>query len=145
MVTMEIMRSITFEAGHWLPFVPTGHKCGTAHGHTYTIKVWVAGALDEESGWVVDFAELDESLASLRGALDHSMLNQVDGLGNPTAENLARHVFHNVKVEGFPVVCIEIHEGAHGVVRYVPQPPQITSIGAVAGPRDRGIVEAKRG
>lgn len=114
---MEVMRSITFEAAHWLPLVPKGHKCGTAHGHTYTINVWVSGPVDPETGWVVDFAELDKCLAGIREDLDHKMLNQVVGLVNPTAENLANYVDERFDVPGFPTSCIEIHEGAHGVVR----------------------------
>jgi len=38
----------------------------------------------------MDFAEIDEHVAPLVRALDHQVLNEIEGLGNPTSELLAR-------------------------------------------------------
>jgi 6-pyruvoyltetrahydropterin/6-carboxytetrahydropterin synthase len=40
---MELAKTYRFEAAHWLPHVPEGHKCGRPHGHSYEISVHVAG------------------------------------------------------------------------------------------------------
>jgi 6-pyruvoyltetrahydropterin/6-carboxytetrahydropterin synthase len=32
---MGIFKVFTIEAAHRLPYLPTGHKCGRLHGHTF--------------------------------------------------------------------------------------------------------------
>ncbi|HCH32999.1 MAG TPA: 6-carboxytetrahydropterin synthase QueD, partial [Oceanospirillaceae bacterium] len=32
---MEIYKDFSFDSAHFLPNVPTGHKCGRLHGHTF--------------------------------------------------------------------------------------------------------------
>ena len=90
---MEIFREFTFEAAHRLPHVPAGHKCGRLHGHSYRAEVHVAGPVDEAAGWVVDFADIKAAWAPLDDLLDHHYLNEVDGLANPTSENVARWIW----------------------------------------------------
>jgi len=87
---MEAYREFGFEAAHVLPNVEAGHKCGRLHGHSYRVRVYVAGPVDPASGMVVDFAEIAAACEPLRSQLDHYYLNEVDGLENPTSENLAR-------------------------------------------------------
>ena len=85
----RLERSYRFEAAHFLPKVPPGHKCARMHGHSYQIEVAIEGEIDPERGWVVDFAAIDEHAAPLVRALDHQILNELDGLANPTSELLA--------------------------------------------------------
>lgn len=86
---MELFREFTFEAAHRLPKVPAGHKCARLHGHSFRVEIRVRGAVDPELGWVMDFAELKAAFAPLHDQLDHTYLNEVPGLENPTSENLA--------------------------------------------------------
>lgn len=85
----QLERSYRFEAAHFLPKVPTGHKCARMHGHSYQVQVVIEGDVDPERGWVVDFAEIDEHAAPLVKRLDHQVLNEIEGLANPTSELLA--------------------------------------------------------
>ena len=94
--TTEIFREFTFEAAHRLPNVPEGHKCARLHGHSYRIEVRVGGEVGEESGWVVDFAELTTAFKPIHAVLDHYYLNEVPGLENPTSENLARWIWERL-------------------------------------------------
>ncbi len=89
---MEIFREFTFEAAHRLPRVPEGHKCGRLHGHSYRVEIRVGGPVSEETGWVMDFADIAAAFAPLHDRLDHRYLNEVEGLENPTSENLARWI-----------------------------------------------------
>jgi 6-pyruvoyltetrahydropterin/6-carboxytetrahydropterin synthase len=86
----RLERSYRFEAAHFLPKVPAGHKCARMHGHSYRIDVVIEGDVDEERGWVMDFAEIDEHAQPLVRRLDHQVLNEIEGLANPTSELLAR-------------------------------------------------------
>lgn len=85
----DVVRSFTFEAAHRLPHVPPDHKCARLHGHSFRVAVTVSGPLGEESGWVMDFADIKEAWQPLHGLLDHHYLNDVEGLENPTSELLA--------------------------------------------------------
>lgn len=86
---MELFTEFRFEAAHRLPNVPEGHKCARLHGHSFRAEVHVAGPVDPQTGWVMDFADIRAACVPLREALDHRYLNDVDGLANPTSENLA--------------------------------------------------------
>lgn len=85
----RLERTFRFEAAHFLPRVPEGHKCARMHGHSYQVDVVIEGEIHPETGWLVDFAEIDEKVSPLIRRLDHQILNEVDGLGNPTSELLA--------------------------------------------------------
>lgn len=90
---MEVFRVFQIEAAHWLPNVPEGHKCSRLHGHSFRVEVHVRGEVGQDSGWVMDFADLGKAFRPLFEQLDHYCLNDIEGLSNPTSENLARWVW----------------------------------------------------
>jgi 6-pyruvoyltetrahydropterin/6-carboxytetrahydropterin synthase len=94
---MQIYKEFTFEAAHLLPNVPTGHKCGRLHGHSFMVRVHIDGQVDAHSGWVMDFADLKASFKPIYDRLDHYYLNDIPGLENPTSENLARWIWQQLK------------------------------------------------
>lgn len=98
---VEVFKEYRFEAAHRLPAVPDGHPCGRLHGHGYRVVVSVRGPVDDTSGWVVDFAVLDRAFAPIAERLDHVTLNEVEGLANPTCENIARWIWQRL-VEDVP-------------------------------------------
>lgn len=93
---MEIFKQFTIEAAHRLPHVPEGHKCGRLHGHSFHIEIRVTGELDPATGWVMDFADIKAAFAPLFEQLDHNYLNDVEGLENPTSEQLARWIWQHL-------------------------------------------------
>ena len=92
----RITKAFTFDSAHWLPNVPEGHKCGRLHGHTYKVTLAVEGDLDPTLGWIVDFGDLKDIWKPLEKRLDHFCLNDIEGLENPTAENMARWIFEEL-------------------------------------------------
>jgi len=94
---MEIFKEFTVEAAHRLPFVPEGHKCARLHGHSFRIAVYVGGAVDGKLGWVMDFADIKAAWRPVFELLDHRYLNDVEGLENPTSENLARWIWNRLR------------------------------------------------
>lgn len=93
---MEIFKQFTFEAAHRLPHVPKNHKCARLHGHSYQVAVHVEGDIDDEAGWVMDFADITCAMRPVLAQLDHYYLNEVDGLENPTSEVVARWIWARV-------------------------------------------------
>ncbi|HLK58129.1 MAG TPA: 6-carboxytetrahydropterin synthase QueD [Chthonomonadaceae bacterium] len=94
---MEIFKEFTFEAAHRLPNVPSGHKCARLHGHSFRVGIHVQGSVGAETGWVMDFADIQTAFRPIYEQLDHYYLNEIAGLENPTSENLARWIWQRLK------------------------------------------------
>jgi 6-pyruvoyltetrahydropterin/6-carboxytetrahydropterin synthase len=77
-------------------------KCNNphGHGHNYVVEVMVAGAVDTETGMVINLKALDEVVQSrVMERFDHANLNLDPIFVNrvPTTENLSRAVFALLK------------------------------------------------
>ena len=94
---MELFKIIKFEAAHLLPNLPEGHKCRRLHGHSFRVDVHVVGEVGEDTGWVIDYAEIKAAFKPIYEQLDHNYLNEIEGLENPTSENLARWIWDHLK------------------------------------------------
>ena len=94
---LNIFRAFTVEAAHRLPNVPAGHKCARLHGHSFRIELHLRGPVDAHSGWVMDFADVKTAFQPIYDRLDHHYLNEIEGLENPTSENLARWIWERTK------------------------------------------------
>jgi 6-pyruvoyltetrahydropterin/6-carboxytetrahydropterin synthase len=95
-VRTKIGRTYRFESAHHLPLLPDGHKCKNLHGHNYRVDIVMGGTLDAR-GFVKDFAEVDAVIMPLIKKLDHRLLNEVEGLENPTAEIIAIWFFQRIE------------------------------------------------
>ena len=94
---MEIYKAFSIEAAHRLPNLPESHKCYRLHGHSFKIEVHVTGEMDQNTGWIMDFADISAAFKPLFERLDHHYLNEIEGLENPTSENLARWIWRQLK------------------------------------------------
>jgi 6-pyruvoyltetrahydropterin/6-carboxytetrahydropterin synthase len=77
-------------------------KCNNpnGHGHNYVVEVLVGGAVDPETGMVVDMVALDQAVRTkVIDRFDHTNLNLDSLFVNqvPTTENLCRAVFGLLK------------------------------------------------
>ncbi|XCF05580.1 6-carboxytetrahydropterin synthase [Tamlana crocina] len=78
-------------------------KCNNPnfHGHNYELIVSVTGAIDEETGYVVDMKILKDIIRTeVEEAFDHKNLNlEVEEFKtlNPTAENIAVVIYNKIK------------------------------------------------
>jgi 6-pyruvoyltetrahydropterin/6-carboxytetrahydropterin synthase len=106
----RLERAFRFEAAHFLPKVGPGHKCARMHGHSYQIDVVDEGELDAEKGWLLDFGDLDAAVVPLIDSLDHRVLNEIDGLSNPTSELLAVWLWQKLEPSLPPLVELIVAE-----------------------------------
>ena len=91
-----MVKEFRFEAAHRLPMVPPGHKCERLHGHSFVCEVAVRGPVDPERGWFIDYADINDAFAPIHKSLDHYYLNDIEGLANPTSENLALWIWNRL-------------------------------------------------
>jgi 6-pyruvoyltetrahydropterin/6-carboxytetrahydropterin synthase len=106
----EIAREYRFEAAHRLPHVPEGHKCARLHGHSFRVTLRVGGEIDPQTGWIVDFADIDRAFKPLHARLDHHYLNEVEGLANPTSERIAQWIYERVELPAGKLTSVTVHE-----------------------------------
>ena len=115
---MEICKVFDFEAAHRLPHVPPGHKCARLHGHSFRVGVYVSGPVGRDTGWVMDFADIKAAVDPIHRQLDHYYLNEIEGLENPTSENLARWIWRRLK-PALPLLSkLVVHETCTSKVIY---------------------------
>lgn len=107
---MEIFKEFTFDSAHFLPNVPDDHKCKRMHGHTYRVRICLQGALDPKLNWVEDFGVVKGVWKPIEKRLDHHMLNDIDGLENPTAEAIAIWIWRQLKKDIPKLIRVEVYE-----------------------------------
>ena len=100
----HIWRRYRFEAAHQLPNVPKNHQCGRMHGHGFEVILHVNQSLNANSttetdnaDMGVDYDHIDACWAPIHQILDHSCLNDITGLENPTSEMLAAWIWQRLE------------------------------------------------
>ena len=93
------------------------------HGHNYVVEVLVGGAVDPETGMVLNMAVLDETVRRLvLERFDHANLNLDPIFANrvPTTENLCRAVFDLIdgSVEPAELVQVRVEETENNFFEY---------------------------
>lgn len=120
-----------FDSAHFL----LGHKgkCSNIHGHRWKIIAKIASDCliegGEADGMIVDFADFKRILRALADEFDHKFIIEKGSLKQetvlalqeenfsiltlnfrPTAENLAKYFFDNIKENGLPIKSLEMYE-----------------------------------
>ena len=110
----ELTKEFRFEAAHTLQREIEAEGSRRVHGHSYRAEVAVRGLPDPATGMIVDLGLLDRSLAAVRGRLDHHFLNEVEGLGPATLENLALWIWRAVEAKGVTPSRVVVARDASG-------------------------------
>ena len=63
------------------------------------MDVKVEGDVPEEQGFLLDYGEIKKAISPIHDMLDHRCLNEIEGLENPTAEQLARWIWRRLEQE----------------------------------------------
>jgi len=72
--------------------------CENLHGHNWRVEVSVVAPRLDPLGMVIDFKKLKTAAKAVINRLDHAYLNEIAPFDkeNPTAENLARHIYQSL-------------------------------------------------
>jgi 6-pyruvoyltetrahydropterin/6-carboxytetrahydropterin synthase len=112
----HIWRRYTFQSAHQLPNVPVGHKCGRMHGHGFEVILHANQDLGaREIG--IDYDHLDDLWSPIYAELDHTCLNDIPGLENPTSEVISNWIWQRIKPQLPELSWVTVYEtascGAH--------------------------------
>lgn len=108
---IELTQEFSFDAAHYLDGAPEYRRM---HGHSFYAEVTLRGEPDPKTGFLRDLGEVDRVLKTIREALDHRLLNEVEGLGLPTLENLARFIHARAKKDLPEVVRVKLRRPSYG-------------------------------
>ena len=86
--SFEITQAVNFEAAHYMGTKPEGHPYRGIHGHSFRLEATVSGTVQKGEQWVEDFAVVKAALQVTAAKLDHSLLNEIEGLEVPTLERI---------------------------------------------------------
>jgi len=120
----NVWKEFRFDSAHHLDAGPGGDpKYRRLHGHSYQVEVWLRGPRSA-FGWVVDMGDLERRLIDIRDVLDHRLLNEVEGLGLPTMENIASFVWDRlVEIGNLHRIVVRRHQNGEGCEFYGPESP----------------------
>ncbi|MBI4202679.1 MAG: 6-carboxytetrahydropterin synthase [Chloroflexi bacterium] len=133
MAAYKVTRQIEFCYGHRL--LEYDGKCRHLHGHNGLLEVDVEAQSLDRLGMVMDFGEVRDKVKGWVDAnMDHRMVLRRDDpvapmlqdMGeplylldiNPTAENIARHIYEQAQSMGLPVAEVRLWETSTSYATY---------------------------
>lgn len=113
-MSIVLTKKFRFEAAHYIPTFPEGHKCRRMHGHSFKVTVSITGEPDPDTGILIDFADVKAIVKPLVDMLDHDCLNDIGKnkgiplLVNPTSENIAQWFYQELsgKIPGLKSIKV---------------------------------------
>jgi len=70
----------------------------------------------------MDFGDIKAAFAPLHDALDHRLLNEIDGLENPTSENIAMWIWERLESVLPGLARVTVHETCTSGCTYTGKP-----------------------
>jgi len=138
----ELSQRFYFEAAHTLERAVEAAGSRRIHGHTYHAEVTLSGQPDT-AGMVLDLGHLRAEIAKVRELLDHHFLDEVDGLGAPTIENLCSYIFRHLSKSLAAISSVTVERSTSGdkcVLRLEP----VRQLGTHAAPASLSVAEPLR-
>jgi len=93
----KLVQIVRFESARKLTKVPKEHPCSKLYGLAFKLEIHIEGKMNSETGFVMDFGDIEEAVAPIRNKIDHNYLNDIKGLENPTSEILIKWIWDNLK------------------------------------------------
>ena len=137
-----LKNEIQFDTAHYL----SGYegKCSNIHGHRYRLVAELASETLQPSGqcrgMVADFGDVKKEMQRIAEQYDHKLLieDNADGRAvaealakvpnqfaivmvpyRPTAEEMSRDIYQQMKIAGYPVYSVELYETPTNSCKYM--------------------------
>ena len=106
---IETLKDFTFEAAHQLP------PFSGLHGHSFLVQVFLRGEPDPVYGWSHNLYEVEKVVEKVRLKVDHTYLNDIEGLEHPSLENVARWIWGQLSTELDGLDRVVVRRGPDGL------------------------------
>ena len=113
-MVVELSQRFFFEAAHTLHRKVETESSLRIHGHTYHAEVSLRGEPDPDSGMLMDLAVFRAALAEVRAKLDHRFLDEVEGIGPATLENLCHYLWRELAPQLPQLARVTVERQASG-------------------------------
>jgi len=87
---VTLFRDFPFEAAHRNLAEGASAATSRLHGHSYRARVSLGGLTDDQTGWLIDFADIKRMCAPVIEVLDHRCLNDVEGMNDTSLPDVTR-------------------------------------------------------
>ena len=74
------------------------------------MELAIYGPVNPETGWLIDFGEIDRLWQPIHDLVDHNYLNEIPGLENPTSEVLAHWLWERLRPQLPELERVIVHE-----------------------------------
>jgi 6-pyruvoyltetrahydropterin/6-carboxytetrahydropterin synthase len=113
--SFEYRLSFYLDVGHFMgEAYADGHPNRRIHGHTFHGE-WIVVGSPNRHGFVIEAEDAQKILKTVIDKYDHRLLNDIEGLENPTTEMLAHRIFVDLKNLEPRTVAIELHRPSVGL------------------------------
>jgi 6-pyruvoyltetrahydropterin/6-carboxytetrahydropterin synthase len=110
-----ISKSFTFEAAHKLSNTKNNEN-NNIHGHSFSVEVFISDINNniKLNGIILDFSIFKNKIDKIKNILDHSFLNNIQGLEYPTLENIGYWVFHKLEKDNLTISKVIVQRKSCG-------------------------------
>lgn len=110
----EIEKDFQFEAAHYFGHDDANDLFKKIHGHSFKGIVTLIGDAQDDKGWVRDLWKIEQIIQEVVKPLDHSLLNEIDGLEQPALEQIAKWIFDRLDPRLTGLSCVEVSRPSCG-------------------------------
>ena len=116
---MKIFRTYAIHSARYIPTLDLNHPCSKMHGHTFKILIELDGPINDKTGIVMDFYDLDIIVNDkITKKIDHKVLNDIKGLENPSSEYLSIWIWNQL-INSIPILSqITVSEDLGTGIKY---------------------------
>jgi len=111
---IELSQEFGFDAAHYLGNGAAENR--RLHGHSFYAEVTLRGEANPATGFLRDLGDVDAALKAIRATLDHRLLNDIEELGIPTLENLAKYIYVRAKAALPEVVRVKLRRPSYSQI-----------------------------
>lgn len=104
----EIEKDFSFEAAHYFEHADANDVFKNIHGHSFAGRVTIIGDPQDDKGWIRDLWKIETIINEVVAPLDHSLLNDVEGLSAPALEQIAKWIFERLEARLPGLSCVEV-------------------------------------
>lgn len=121
---VTLIKEFYFEAAHSV--CNSGATEESLHGHSFKVEIVLEGEVVTEEGWLIDFGVIKKHFLPLLEQLDHSHLNDIEGMDSTSPDGIAKWIRERMAPHLSCLKDIIVSVGGDNMFRPTVLPPDST-------------------